>query len=135
MHVKIAIILLLSFYSIGTVLCPLGDFRYMQHFNEMYDQCAEEDPDINIADFVFEHLMNLEDVIAQFENETEENEKPHQPFQQVQVMQQVVVMNASFRFECSPKVIISKEDTVYPIYNDGHTPAHYLSEIFHPPIV
>ncbi len=132
---KTAIILLLSLYSFGTLFCPLGDFAYMQYLPEMYAHCAQEDPDINAADFVFEHLMNLEDVFSHFENDADEGERPHQPFLPTQVVQHVVVMNNAFYFTGDRKIVISPEKAKYPLRDEQWAPVNYLSDIFRPPIV
>jgi len=127
--------MLLSFYTLGTLLCPLGDFAYLDHLPEMYAQCAGEDPDMDVADFIFEHMMNLEDVMNHFENETEEHEKPHQPFQQVQLTQQIIAITAPVRFEPVLKQVSLYEKVAYPAYNEQFMPSSYLSEVFHPPSV
>lgn len=135
---RIPVICLLALYSMGTLLLPLGDFASMRHLPQMYEQCKAEDPDINPADFVFEHLLNLEDIIDRFENEdrSEEQERPHQPLQHVQSVSQVVInIHQPLQFDCGSKFLFPVEKRVYPLHNDAGIPSAYLSQIFRPPTI
>ncbi|MCB9047001.1 MAG: hypothetical protein H6550_12785 [Chitinophagales bacterium] len=135
---KIAVILLLSIYGLGTLILPDSDFAYLCHLPDMYEQCRAEDPDINPADFVFEHLLNLEDVISHFEHEDDNNETelPHQPYHSSQPVPQVVIaLSQPIQVICIPQIISDGDDSGFPILNDKHLASGYLSRIFHPPIV
>lgn len=69
--------MVLAYYSIGSIVLPSADFSIIPHLQELYTHCKEtEDPDMNMADFITEHLMNLEG----HESEEEEGERPHEPF-------------------------------------------------------
>lgn len=74
------IFILTSLYFLtGTVLLPQGDFSAISQLRDMYHHCkTSEDPDMNLADFVAGHLLNLDEI---FEDGTEpgEHELPHSP--------------------------------------------------------
>ena len=56
----------------------MGDFSTVAHLPEMYAHCKEtEDPDLNILDFIGEHLMNL-DGIFEPHGESDDDDKPHE---------------------------------------------------------
>ena len=75
------IFILTSVYFLtGTVLLPQGDFSAISQIPSMYHHCKTvEDPDLNLADFVTEHLLNLGDVFPEEEDEPDEHELPHSP--------------------------------------------------------
>ena len=116
-------------------MLPMGDFTCMRSLPQMYEQCKAEDPDINAADFVFDHLLNLEDVTSYFENEADEHERPHQPYQQIQVIQLLIAIHDTPVQEQANPVFIFPAETVYSLYMDRDLPSVRPSEIFHPPAV
>ena len=135
---KIPIILFILFYSAGTLLCPMGDFSCTKNIAQEYNQCKGEDADIDAFDFVFEHLLNLESLFDQFETKTpeEKNDKPHQPFQQIQSLSQMpVVVSKHLHIESGPAYVASYQRAVYPLCKDDLIPSGFLTEVFHPPSV
>ena len=59
---------------------PEGDFSVLPDLPKMYADCkATEDPDMNIPDFITEHLLEVDGLFGQ--DKTEPDEKPHQPVQ------------------------------------------------------
>ena len=94
----------------------------------MYRNCALEDPDINIADFVFEHLANIQG------NDEGGNEKPHQPTFSHTPVQVLVVVATKLKIQILTPVI-RPIATVYPIpQNQGELNSTSAS-VFRPPIV
>lgn len=134
---RVVFILLSCAYTLGSLCTPLGDFSYMPNLPKMYEQCKAEDPDINALDFVCEHLLNLEDVMAQFEGEEEDkHESPHQPFQLVHAASQITLaVSKPMIFEPIQMVFIADKCIKYPLLDDRFTPDNYPFEIFHPPAV
>ena len=115
----------------------MGDFSAMQDLSKMYDQCKTEDPDIDAADFVFEHLLNLESVMDHFDADdvSEKNEKPHQPFQQTHASSHIVIaISKPIQVDHKQPVFITKE-VKHNLHKDEYVPTAYLSQVFHPPIV
>jgi len=131
---KIIVILLLSLYGTGTILFPGGDLTCLP---DMYKQCQTEDPDMNAADFVFEHLLNIPDLLEHFGHEDEDkNEKPHQPFHSLtNASQTIVTISKPVKFECSQVVLFETHGQVYPLFRCTELPVGFLSETFHPPAV
>lgn len=74
------IFILTSFYFLtGTVLLPQGDFSAISQLGDMYHHCkAVEDPDIDLVDFVTEHLLSLDDRDEK-DDDADEHELPHNP--------------------------------------------------------
>jgi hypothetical protein len=127
---KLVVLLLISLYSLGNVLFPGAD---MAHLQDMYRECAVEDPDINVADFVFEHLLNIPEV---FEDPAgaEENEKPHQSTHIVNAFQLVAIVHKVQ--EVQHRAIIFPEDThIFNGYTQQHFPAGFTGRMLRPPIV
>jgi hypothetical protein len=65
----------LAYYCLGTLLFPMGDLSYLKEMPDMYHNCVQEDPDVTLTDFVFEHLTNIKNTESDDEGE---HEKPHQ---------------------------------------------------------
>lgn len=130
---KAATILLLSYYSFGIFCLPMGDFSRMAELPGMYQHCKEEDPDINILDFVGEHLMNLENIIDHFEHDEEQdkNEQPHQPYHFAASAAETMYIfsPATFNHNIPAEIIV----TAYFSHHDNSKPQFACTEIFHPP--
>jgi hypothetical protein len=76
---RIIFILTSIYFLAGTVLLPQGDFSALSQLKGMYHHCKTiEDPDIDLADFVTEHLLNLDDM-GEEEDDADEHELPHNP--------------------------------------------------------
>lgn len=111
---------------------------YMQPVNlyEVYQQCSHEDPDINPVDFVFEHLLNLEEFVSCFEHEdpNEENELPHQPIQIVHnAAQTFVAIPKRLEVRVQPRVELNAEID-HPLNKESLYFYNYHTDIFRPPI-
>lgn len=124
--------LLLMFLQIITfALQPTGTPASLT-YQEMYQQCSQEDHDITPLDFVFEHILNFECIINLLEGESKEE---HQPYQSVKSFSQIAVTIPKPLHVHFSLPIDFAATVVYP----AHTAAYYLSnfhvEIFHPPIV
>lgn len=132
---KAVVILFMTIYGLGMLLYPMGDFACSRSLISLYHHCQGEDPDLDIADFVFEHLLNLDDVIDCFEHEEQEkNEKPHQPFQYTQAPAPMpVVVSKLIYFEATGQEPVYSEASVYSLYKQPYIPLCYLTEVFHPP--
>lgn len=103
----------------------------------MYAHCSDEDPDITPLDFVFEHLLNLEDVMHYFEDEDEdeEGERPHEPFQITQSSSTyVVVFPKKIELRLTPELVLA-DKIDYPINRDNFYYYNFNTDIFRPPIV
>jgi len=129
--------MLLVYHSLGVILLPVGDLSFIHHLPEMYEHCRQEDPDMNLPDFMLEHCLNLEDIIADFEQkeEPEEDEKPHQPYAQTQVHTQFVVTPARIAVWVSNGHLIPDLTAeIFPLQNDCYLPSACVPGIFRPPI-
>jgi hypothetical protein len=116
---------------LGNCLLPHGDFATIAQLPAMYQHCkVTEDPDINIPDFIVEHLLNLEDVAAE-QGDKEEHELPHNPVPFHTVTASVfyytpVPILLSFAIE-NPVLKIS------PQYQSPYYPCTGVHDIFQPP--
>lgn len=125
-------------YSVQTLLCPLQDMSVLKCLPQIYSQCKTEDPDIDAADFVFEHLMNLDCIMSCFDADRNEdkNEKPHHPFQQLQsISQTLVIVNRPLYIEDKQPPFSFYAKKVYPVRKGDFFPADFLAEVFRPPAV
>lgn len=76
---RVLFILTSIYFLAGTILLPQGDFSALSQLKDMYHHCKTvEDPDIDLADFVTEHLLNLDDMEEE-EDDADEHELPHNP--------------------------------------------------------
>ena len=95
----------------------------------MYRHCAEEDPDIDVYDFIFEHLLNIQDG-----DNPEGQEKPHQPVFHHNPIQPLITFYFKIKLihhHLSGDTLLSKKS--YPATAHQYSLPGYLSEVFHPP--
>lgn len=72
------LILTATYFLLGNCLLPQGDFSALTELHSMYNHCQRmEDPDLNLVDFITDHLLNLDEVFS--EEEADEHELPHNP--------------------------------------------------------
>ena len=54
-------VLLLLYYTFGSLILPDGDFSVLPDLPKMYQHCKEtEHPDLTIFDFITDHLLNID---------------------------------------------------------------------------
>lgn len=126
---KFFVALLLLYFVTGTLLLPQGDFAALPDLPKMYAHCkATEDSDLDIFDFVEEHLLMLDDLMGET---PEPQDKPHQPVQfhhifapvTIAVPQQIPLVKEPQTTEKDQAPII---DEVYL--------SDYPASVFRPPI-
>ena len=126
---RLFVLLLFLYFSLGTLLLPQGDFSTLPDIPKMYAHCkATEDYDMDIPDFIAEHLFQINDLMGEV---PDPNDKPHQPVQfhhlfspiTVAVRGFVVVARQDFALEKNDRIVIDEK---------------YLSDfpasVFRPPI-
>jgi hypothetical protein len=130
---RLLVSVLMSVYTFGFMFFPAG---MVVNLPETYKHCQTEDPDMDLTDFVFEHLLNLPE-IGYFDTDgIEENEKPHQPLQHLVLATQVVLsITNPVRLQYTPASPPESVTRTYPLFNDARLQSQYLSQVFHPPIV
>ena len=133
MGLRALTILLLFFFIAGPMFLPEGDFSTLPDLPKMYADCKTyEDPDMDLTDFVTEHLLEINGMAGVFAQAPDEpNEKPHQP---VQFHHQFVQMNFAarqFRIELQQPVV--QVQTLTPQFNDVYL-SDYSVSVFRPPI-
>lgn len=132
---KLAIFILLPFYAAGIIFSPSGNFSCMYYVPQAYAGCVAEDPDIDVADFVFEHLLSLEGLFELIEHEQDDNDQSHPPLHLPQTVVQTTVIviqpiQISFNAHTLPAPDIS-----YTLYRNPFRPGHFTEDVFRPPIV
>lgn len=131
--IKTLHILLLAYYSFGTLFLPMGDFSSLQDIPEMYRHCkATEDKDMTVFDFVTDHLINIDGIFDKHNNG--DPQKPHSPIQS-QHIPHIITFQAISVFTFRTKIYHSTEKIVFPIHSDNSFPSDYITKIFRPPIV
>jgi hypothetical protein len=129
--------LLLVFWGMSNLLRPDGCMHTFS-LHDMYTQCSHEDPDLTPLDFVFGHLLQLEEVMTFFEGgePEEEGERPHAPFRLVQaVFQYVVPVARPFDVVHPAPVILHSDKVIYPLCRQEAYCFQFNSDILRPPIV
>ncbi len=126
---KAICILVLAYYSIGSIILPSADFSIIPNLPELYAHCKEtEDKDMNLVDFITDHLMNIDGIFDAHDNGDEQ--KPHEPFDhQINYSFVFLVFNHIPKLS-QPKEII-QERVIIPtkIYQFD-----FIGKIFRPPI-
>ena len=92
--------MVLAFYTFGTLCLPMGDFAMLKDLPEMFRHCkATEDKDLNVFEFLTEHVSPIGQLIEGAEHEAEEDgDKPHEPIQSINCGQITVFVISQFAF-------------------------------------
>lgn len=101
----------------------------------MFQQCkATEDEDLNVFEFLTEHVSGIgqlvEGIEHQFEDE-EEGDKPHAPIQFQFEQQQIVCTQQQVK---TPVLKPIRLVNISHVVNDEVYISDYISKIFRPPI-
>ncbi|MBI1223358.1 MAG: hypothetical protein GC180_12195 [Bacteroidetes bacterium] len=118
---------LILYYLFGTLVLQ-GNFAAFSDLPEMYVHCQEtEDPDMDFMDFLFEHLIQLDDDHG---NPDGDDLMPHQPvhFHHHNILWAFAEVNSFQSFH------VHSDDpaTVASIEHEGEING-YTSGVFHPP--
>ena len=128
---KILPILAAVYFLAGNCLLPRGDFSAISQLPAMYQHCLHtEDPDMNLADFITDHLLNLDELFNE-SDEADEHELPHSP-----VPFHTTNATVFFCVNVTQIILLPAENPV--IQNQGNYHSPYFSrlnqhEIFQPP--
>ena len=128
--VRTGIILLLSYYLLGTVCLPLGNFSFGNDLPEMYRHCkAHEDKDMTPLDFVTDHLVNIDGIFDKHCNG--DRQKPHSPPPSQHHPIQIVITFQPFTSHSFRPVAVTEKQplSTETLYNSG-----FYHKIFHPPV-
>jgi hypothetical protein len=127
---KIFIIIAMLVYGLGnTCFLTLED----AHLFEMYQHCAQEDPDLTPLDFVVEHLMNIPDFLDAHEL-NEPHDQPHKSFVTLNVYQ-VAIMQANAWMPALNKPFQPLQQRVYPLQKSQALPDGIGTKMLRPPTV
>lgn len=122
-------ILVLAYYSLGTLILPSADFSIIPQLPELYAHCKEtEDKDMNITDFITDHLMNIDGIFDAHDNGDEQ--KPHEPFHhQINSSFTCLILNPSTQLWQPKEIIQERFTTPTKTYHFD-----FIGSIFRPPI-
>ena len=130
---KIISILILTYYSLGILLLPMGDFSVLKDLPKMYEHCkVNEDKDMTPLDFVTDHLLNIDGLFDKHDNG--DGQKPHSPTH-LHHQSHIVAFQSFISFVFENKISHYSESTLLPIYSTNFIKSDYISKIFRPPIV
>lgn len=126
---KAICILVLVYYSIGSIILPSADFSIIPNLPELYAHCKEtEDKDMNLVDFITDHLMNIDGIFDAHENGDEQ--KPHEPFDH-----QINSSFAFLMFHPIPELSQPKETIQSSVITPNKVyQFDFIGNIFRPPI-
>lgn len=123
-------ILLLFYFMAGTMFLPEGDFSTLPDMPKMYAQCkAVEDPDMDLPDFITEHLLAIDGLFGQ--DIPEPGDKPHQPIQFHHQFVQISTIARHFNIELLQPIVI--ENQLTPRVDEEFL-SGYTASVFRPPI-
>ncbi|GAB4201042.1 MAG: hypothetical protein Fur0023_05020 [Bacteroidia bacterium] len=64
------------YYIFGSLILPCGNFSVLPELKNMYDHCKQtEDKDMNLLDFITDHLLCVDAIFDQHTNG--DDQKPH----------------------------------------------------------
>lgn len=122
-------ILTLLYYSIGALILPASDFSILPELQQTYSHCqSTEDKDMNFADFITDHLMNIDGVFDHHNNGDEQ--KPHKPLEH-QTSCPIVFIPSPLHYEFKPMAVFSG-GIVCPTDKTYHF--EFVGDLFRPPI-
>jgi hypothetical protein len=127
---KTLTILLLFYFVAGTMFLPEGDFSTLPDMPKMYAHCkAVEDPDMDLPDFITEHLLQIDGLFGH--DIPEPGDKPHQPIQFHHQLVQIITAARQFNIELIQPVVIKSQLTVQvdQVFLSGYT-----GFVFRPPM-
>ncbi len=121
---------MLVYFSLGTLLLPQGDFSTLPDIPKMYAHCkATEDADLDMIDFVTEHLFQMDDLMGEA---PDPGDRPHAPVQFHHLYSPVTIVVRQISVEQKQPLTIEKK--VLPIKDDKYL-SDYPASVFRPPIV
>lgn len=126
---KIIYYILSIHFLFGAIILPQSNFNLLVQLPEMYNHCkTTEDKDMNVIDFLTDHLINIDCIFDKHDNG--DHQKPHEPFkyhfQNINI--QLFVLNFSIKIVPNFSHDIK---TTYCVNNFYKSP--YIGSIFHPP--
>ena len=126
---KFFALILLSYHLFGTMCLPMGDFSMIAELPKMYQHCkATEDADLDIFDFVTDHLIDVDCLFDAHEND---EQKPHQASTFNHFTQQLNFTTPIIQFIFSSEKLTENK---LQIFISNFIPTDFLATIFRPPI-
>jgi len=126
-------IFLITFYSLGTIFLPMGDFSVIGDLPKMYDHCkATEDKDMTALDFVTDHLINIDSLFDKHDNG--DKQKPHKSIDLTIHHITTIVFQEINTIEFKSSKIIISNAVLIPDYENSIYSHNPISSIFRPPI-
>ena len=127
---KLLGLILFSYFLMGTLLLPQGDFATLPDLPRMYAHCRDtEDHDLTIPDFIEEHLFMMDDLMGEL---PEPDDKPHQPVQFHHIYAPVTIaVRQNFQVE-EPSLHSIREKV--PVTDDAYL-SDFPASLFRPPIL
>ena len=126
---KLICILTLVYYSIGSLIFPASDFSIIPELPQLYAHCkATEDKDMNFADFITDHLINVDGIFDHHDNGDEQ--KPHKSHEHQ--------ISSSYVYLPSPlniSIISKTECSIGKIqFTNNKYCFDFVANVFRPPI-
>jgi len=127
---KLFSILILVYYSIGSLILPSSDFSIIPELPQLYSHCkATEDKDMNFSDFITDHLINIDGIFDQHKNGDEQ--KPHKN-QEHQINSTFVFLPSQVSIPLTTKITTSPDKIQFA---DNKYYFDFVGNVFRPPIV
>lgn len=127
--------MMLTYYTLGQFVLPMGDFSVLPDLPAMYQHCkAWEHRDMNPIDFITDHLINMDGLFDAHDNGDEQ--KPHQPFPLHHSSIQLLYINPGLPLlQLENKANASEKAQILPVFEDIWRSSEFLGRIFRPPIL
>ena len=131
---KIVFKIFVCFYSLGTLLLPMGDFSTLQDIPKMYQSCKEQEHhDMTPIDFITDHLINIDGIFDKHDNG--DDQKPHKDFNfKLSHLNNSLFFQEFNTFEFKKVKIVIENRVVISNYKKSIYTFDHILYIFRPPI-
>lgn len=127
---QLVAILLITYFGLGAVVLPHGDFSLLPDLPKMYHHCKHhEDVDMNAIDFIKDHLVNIDGVFDK--HEEGDDQKPHQPFDFQHQLPTITLAICMFEYQLP--CFEMNDGLVFPRLEKQAT-SKFIPEVFRPPV-
>lgn len=128
---KIIFFVFALFFLLGSMLLPFGNFSFMNKLPQMYAHCLQEDKNMQVIDFVSDHLLDIDGLFDKHKNGDEQ--KPHNPIPFQHTVQSPTPALTPFLFELKLELALSNEINIISS-DQKNSSQEFFSSIFRPPI-
>jgi len=124
------VILFFSFFA-STIIMPYSNFDDTHSLSSSYNECKQEDTDMDVAEFLFNKLFTIGELFDEGDDDGQDIPKDHQPVpMQVQPIQSGSLYCSKFVIEQDKKPVPVKPTCMF---RENKFSFDFHAFVFHPP--